>query len=131
MEGGKVFIHYNPNPDNLMTDDCVIRAICKALDKPWQKVYMDLCIHGLKMSNWGNNNAVWDDYLIEKGFVREVVKNTCPNCYTVEDFCQDHPTGTYILSTGRHVVTVIDGDFYDSYYSGTKVPMYAYRKKEA
>lgn len=123
-----MFVKYNPNPIN-DTDDCVIRAICKVLDKPWEKIYMSLCLKGLEMYDWGNNNKVWDAYLREKGFVREIIPNTCPDCYTVEDFCQDHPTGEYILSTGTHAVAVVDGSIYDSYYSGQKVPIYFYRKE--
>jgi len=124
-----MFVYFNPNPIK-RTDDCVIRAICRVLDLPWEKVYMGLCIKGLQLYDWGNNNEVWDAYLRDKGFVREIVPNTCPNCYTVEDFCQDHPTGAFILGTGTHAVAAVDGNFYDSYYSGDKAPLYFYRKEE-
>lgn len=123
-----MFIHFNPNPRK-DTDDCVIRALCKVFDQPWEKVYMGLCLKGLELYDWGNNNEVWDAYLRNKGFVREVIPNTCPDCYTVEDFCRDHPTGSYILGTGTHAVAVVDGNFYDSGYSGQKVPIYFYRKE--
>lgn len=125
-----MFVHFNPNPIK-RTDDCVIRAICRVLDLPWEKAYMGLCLKGLQLYDWGNNNEVWDAYLRDKGFVREIVPNTCPNCYTVEDFCQDHPTGAFVLGTGTHAVAVVDGNFYDSYYSGDKVPIYFYRKERA
>lgn len=124
-----MFIQYNPNPVKT-TDDCVIRAICKVLDMSWEKAYMGLCLMGLQMYDWGNENSVWDAYLRDKGFVREVIPNTCPDCYTVEDFCRDHPTGSYILGTGTHAVAVVDGNFYDSGYSGRKVPIYFYRKDD-
>ena len=42
------FIEYNPNPRGINTGDCVIRAICKALDMEWEKVYMDLTVRGLQ-----------------------------------------------------------------------------------
>ena len=124
-----MFIQYNPNPMR-RTDDCVIRAICKVLDMPWEKVYMGLCLKGLQLYDWGNENSVWDAYLRDKGFVREVIPNTCPNCYTVEDFCQDHPHGAFILGTGTHAVAIVDGNIYDSYYSGDKVPIYFYQREE-
>ena len=123
-----MFVQYNPNPIK-NTDDCVIRAVAKVLDEPWENAYMKLCLKGLSMYDLPNNNAVWGSLLRDKGFVRESIPNTCPDCYTVEDFCQDHPFGIYVLGTGSHAVAVIDGNFYDSYYSGDKVPEYAYRKE--
>lgn len=32
-------VFYNPNPDGRFVGDCTIRAICKLLDEPWDKVY--------------------------------------------------------------------------------------------
>lgn len=126
----KMYIPYNPNPDGLMTDDCVIRALSKALNKSWEDVYMGLSLKGLQMSDWGNNNAVWNAYLLEKGFVRESIPNTCPNCYTVNDFCRDHPLGTYVLGTGTHAVAVVDGKYFDTYPSGQKTVLYFFKKGE-
>ena len=124
-----MYIPYNPNPLNLRTDDCVIRALTKALDKPWEEVYIDLCLKGLEMGDWGNNNAIWDEYLRDNGFKREIVNNTCPDCYTIEDFCSDNPIGVYVLGTGTHAVAVKDGSYFDLYDSGQQVPIYAYRKE--
>lgn len=124
-----MYIPYNPNPLNLKTDDCVIRALTKVLDKTWEEIYMDLCIKGLEMCDWGNNNAVWDDYLKTHGFKREIVPDSCPDCYTVDDFCKDNTSGTYVLGTGTHVIAIVDGNYYDSWDSGQQVPIFAYRKE--
>lgn len=124
-----MFVLYNPNPLGRMTDDCVIRVVAKVLDMPWENAFMKLCLKGLMLCDLPNNNAVWGAYLHDKGFVREAIPNTCPDCYTVENFCQDHPTGTYVLGTGTHAVAVIDGNIFDAYYSGDLVPLYAYRKE--
>ena len=123
-----MYIQYNPNPIK-HTDDCVIRAIAKVFNLPWEKAYMALCLKGLEMYDLPNSNAVWGEYMRQNGYIREVIENTCPDCYTVEDFCRDHPLGVYVLGTGTHAIAVIDGNFYDSYYSGDKIPMYAYRKE--
>lgn len=42
---------------------------------------------------------------------------------TVEKFCEEHPTGTYLILCGKkrlteHMVCVIDGDYYDTWDSG-------------
>lgn len=124
-----MFVQYNPNPLGKMTDDCVIRAVSRIMDEPWEKAYTSLCLQGLEMCDLPNNNAVWGEYLLQNGFVRESIENSCPNCYTVEDFCKDNPIGVYVIGTGTHAIAVIDGNFYDSYYSGNRVPLYAYRKE--
>ena len=124
-----MYIPYNPNPINKRTDDCVVRALSKALNKPWEEVYIDLCLKGLEMCDWGNNNAVWDEYLRDKGFKRETIPDTCPNCYTLNDFCKDNPTGDYVVCTGNHTIFVSDGNIYDSWDSSDVVPIFAYRKE--
>jgi hypothetical protein len=45
-------------------------------------------------------------------------------------FCADHPNGTYVVSTGSHVVAVVDGDYYDTSDTGSEIPI-AYFEKEA
>ena len=41
-----MFIEYNANPRGINTGDCVIRAISKARDTDWEKVYMALTVNG-------------------------------------------------------------------------------------
>lgn len=124
-----MYIPYNPNPANRRTDDCVIRAVAKVLDIPWERAYIMLSVKGLEMYAWGNSNDVWGSLLRENGFVREIIPNTCPDCYTIEDFCRDNPTGTYVLGTGTHAVAVVDGNYYDTWQSGEQTPIYVYRKE--
>lgn len=87
------FIYYNRNIAGNDTGDCVIRAISIALNQSWGDTYWDLCHQGFIMGDWGDNNKVWDSYLRSRGFKRRVIPNTCPDCYTVKDFCIDHPYG--------------------------------------
>lgn len=107
-----MYKYYNPNPLGKKIGDCVIRAISIILSKSWEETYMDITMMGLKMCDMPSSNAVWGAYLWGLGFKRKIIDNTCPNCYTVRDFCFDHPKGKYILATGEHVVAVIDGDYY-------------------
>ena len=79
-----MFVQYNPNPVR-NTDDCVIRAVAKVLDEPWEKAYMKLCLKGLSMYDLPNNNAVWGALLRDKGFVREAIPNTCPDLPEVQE----------------------------------------------
>lgn len=124
-----MYVHFNPNPAHSRVDDCVIRAICKVLDLPWEEAYVQLSLKGLELYDWGNSNSVWGSLLHDNGFEREIIPNTCPDCYTIEDFCRDHPSGTFVLGTGTHAVAVVDGNYYDSWMSGQQIPIYAYRKE--
>lgn len=125
-----MFTPYNPNPRGINTGDCVIRAICKAMDKTWEKVYTELTVKGLQEAMWGDTNTVWEKYLKEHGFVKELLPNTCPDCYTIADFANEHKNGTFIVATGTHVVAVKDGKYFDTWDSGYLVPSYYFRLEE-
>ena len=101
--------YYNPNPIGKRTGDCIIRALCKVLDRPWADIHVGLALQGLEISETMESNATWDMYLRKNGFSRHAVPDTCPDCYTVADFCLDHPKGTFVLGTGTHAIAVVDG----------------------
>jgi len=121
---------YNPNPAKARVGDCVIRAISKVLNQPWEKTYIDLCVYGLMYCDIPSANHVWGAYLRSKGFDRHIVPSECPDCYTVEDFAQDHSKGEYVCAISGHVVCVENGDYYDSFDSGTMIPVYYWSKGE-
>ena len=119
---------YNPNPRGALVGDCVIRALSKVFKTSWEKIYIDLSLFGFSMGDIPNSNAVWGSYLKSKDYMCFTIPNTCPDCYTVKDFCEDHPEGTFVLATGTHVIAVIDGDYYDAWDSGLEIPTYYWRK---
>lgn len=125
-----MFVYYNPNPQNKLVGDCVIRAICKLTDREWEDVYLDIALQGFMMHDMPTANHVWGTYLKENHFVQTLLPNTCPDCYTVKDFCVDFPKGTYLLAIGNHVVAVQDGNYYDSWDSGDEMPIFYWQKEE-
>ena len=123
---------YNPNPVRPEggAGDCAIRAISKALEISWEKAYVMLSVNGFLMGEIPNSDLVWGSVLRQHGFIREIVPNTCPDCYTVEDFCTDHPEGTFVVKSQDHVATVVDGVLFDSWDSSMNTPIYVWRKDE-
>ncbi len=120
---------YNPNPLGSRVGDCAIRAVSKCLDQDWETTYAGLSAYGFGLCDMPNANHVFGAYLEDKGYGQYLIDRHGKRIYTVEDFCQDNPKGTYILAIEGHVVCVIDGYYYDSWDSGKEIPMFYWQKR--
>ena len=123
------FVYFNPNPMGKHTGDCVIQAICKVLNQSWEETFIGLAEVGLLMCEVISSNAVWDYYLRQHGFSRHAIPDTCPDCYTVNDFCLEHPYGTYVLGTGNHAVAIESGDIYSTWDCSNEICIVYYKKE--
>lgn len=121
---------YNPNPVGRSVGDCAVRAVAKALDVSWETAYSMMAVNGFAMGDMPSSNSVWGAVLRQHGFSRSAIENTCPDCYTAEDFCHDHPEGTFVLGFGNHTCCVIDGVIFDSWDSSAEAPQYYWYKGE-
>lgn len=120
---------YLNNPVGRRVGDCAVRAIAKALDMGWEAAYIALVINGLQMGDMPSSDSVWGATLRQHGFYRTNIPDQCPMCYTAEDFCEEHPKGTYVLGFGGHVATVVDGVLYDAWDSSKEIPQFVWHKK--
>ena len=122
--------YYNPNPvKDKRTGDCVVRAICKVTGLDWETVFAGLMIQACALSDMPSANYVWGAYLHKHGYRRKLIEQSERYIYTVNDFCTDHPTGTYILCIDGHVVTVQEGKYFDTWDSGNEIPVYYWEKE--
>lgn len=125
-----MWVKYNPNPAGRMVGDCAVRAISAALDIDWETAYQLIADAGYQMGDMPSSDSVWGAVLRQNGFYRKAIPNSCPDCYTAEDFANDHPHGTYVLGFGGHVATVKDGGrIFDSWDSRGEIPIYYWYRK--
>ena len=120
---------YNPNPVGRKVGDCAIRALTVALNVDWETAYLLAAMNGLQMGDMPSADSVWGAVLRQNGFYRKSIPNSCPDCYTAENFADDHPRGIYVLGFGGHVATVKDGVLYDSWDSSKEIPQYFWYKE--
>ena len=123
------YTHVNPNPNNKNVGDCTVRAIALATNQTWEETYLTLALQGYLICDMPSSNDVWGSYLLEHGWSYHRLQDTCPFCYTINNFCEDHPKGTYIVATGTHVICVKDGSYLDAWDSGDKVPLFYFEKE--
>ena len=124
-----MYIYFNNNPSARTVGDCSVRAVSKALGIDWETAYARIVANAFQMNDMPSSNASWGSLLRQHGFVRKLIENTCPDCYTVADFCRDNPIGTYVLGLDKHVVTAIDGNWYDIWDSGNETVIYYWYKE--
>lgn len=121
------WVPFNDNPKLRNVGDCAVRAIGKACGLTWREAYLELILVGLRLADMPSANSVWGAFLASCGFTKEHVADSCEMEYTVVRFAADHPEGTYVLALSGHVVTVIDGDYYDTWDSGSEIVLYDWR----
>lgn len=125
-----MYIEFNNNPVGRRVGDCAVRAVSKALNTSWEAAYIMLVMNGLQMGDMPSSDSVWGATLRQHGFYRASIPDSCPDCYTTEDFCREFPTGVYVLGFGGHTAAVVDGDLYDSWDSSQLAPQYYWYRKE-
>lgn len=119
---------YNPNPTGRAVGDCAVRAVAAALGVDWETAYAMIAENGFLMGDMPSSNSVWGSVLRQHGFVRKAIPNSCPDCYSLEEFAEDHPEGIYVVGTGNHVATIRDGSVWDSWNSLREIPQFYWMK---
>ena len=120
------FHYYNANSKNKITGDCVIRAISRATDIPYNDVVMGLaelhCKTGFNMES----TECYDRFLKEHGWKKYKQPRQPDNTkYTGKEFCKelfdwfngDVPRKIIAHIGSHHIVAIIDGKVNDIWNS--------------
>lgn len=129
--GDFVWQEFNNNPSGRSVGDCAVRAVSAALGVTWETAYAMMAVNGYSMGDMPSSNSVWGAVLRQNGFYRKAIPDTCPDCYTFEDFARDNPVGVFVLGTGTHVATVKNGVIFDAWDSSAEPVAFAWYKPES
>jgi hypothetical protein len=124
----KTFHFYNANPKGKFTTDCTIRAICTALEIPYEQVIMEMAKMECETGYNRSSNEGINQYLESKGWKKNKQPRKLDNTkYTGEDLCEQIHEGLHINNEplnrlianigGGHIVAIIDGKVWDTWDS--------------
>lgn len=117
----RTFHYYNANPKGRITGDCVIRAICTAMEKPYEEVYRELLEMALETGYSLASKENYGRYLNQNGWVKHKQPRKDDNTkYTGEEFCKEvkeytfnYPDRIIAHIGGNHVVAIVYGKVWD------------------
>ena len=115
------WVKYNANTGNSYTSDCVVRSLCFALKKDYNQVRKEL--NQWRKSHGRDSYKQWDMFI---GWLKATHRTAGIHVeypISVQQFSEEHPSGVFVCltesskGTGSHLVTVLNGDIYDSWDS--------------
>lgn len=106
----------NPRPDGMNeTNDCVVRALSLAFNKPYSEVHQ-ACSRAGRRPRRGMYRHQTDKAIQILTGKNDVSGSTFPyrnHRPTFAQFAADHPTGHFIVIKRGHAVALIDGVYHD------------------
>ena len=128
------YIYFQPNEKDIKdkVGDCVIRALCKALDKSWLEVFDNLCKHAREFQCLPNQKPAYEAYLKELGWRYIPAKNKKQKVSEFKSSFDDKDFYILYVRVGyqTHMVTSDKHNYYDTWDCGNKY-IYGYFIKEA
>lgn len=122
------FCYYNANPKSKITGDCVIRALSRGMNIPYNDLYKELFDFSIKCGYMLNDKKCYERFLISKGWTKVKQPRKDDNTkYTGKEFCKEiqnytfnYPERIIAHIGGHHVVAIVDGVINDIWDSSNK-----------
>lgn len=117
----EAFKTYNANSQDINRGDCVARAMSLAFNQDYSVLVNKLRRFARDRGYAKHNVASCLDRYIQDTF--GVTHEDLHGSKTVDEFCKEHPNGTYLLLCGKsrlteHMTCVMKGDIYDTWDCG-------------
>ena len=120
--------YYNANPLGKKVNDCTVRAISLATNSTWNETY-ELLSHYAKYQGIMMDEVDNIDTFLESHF-KKLCRDCLPAKTTIEQFVDDHPLGTYLITMRGHITCAIDGCVYDTFNPKDRIVWCAYEIQE-
>lgn len=117
------WFEFNPNPKGRKIGDCTLRAYCAAFNIEWEEAFdiaSEIAKENSSLIEYVSDKVIREHYGYEVDPDYNKKKVKAKDRMTVNDFAVTHPYGIYILGVRKHLVTVKDGEYWDSWDSGDK-----------
>lgn len=118
------FEYFQPNDH--VCGDCGIRAVAKALNCTWEESLTKLYQEALKIKDAPGSRETISKVLEANGFKWVPI---CPKRGEkrpiVANFAKENNEKIYVFNVSSHIVTAVNGKYYDIWDSGDK-PLYGY-----
>lgn len=102
---------FNPNPlKSKDANDCMVRALCKLLNKEWDDVFKDIFDVAFKLKRMYNSTLVAKTYLEQYGYV---FKKFDYRYCTIGQFIYEHKNDKFLIGNKSHIACCINGTIYD------------------
>ena len=112
------FQYYNANPKNKHTTDCVVRAICTALEQSYEQTVKGLTELWLETGYDMSETKCFGKYIESKGWIKNKQPRKTDNTkYTGKEFVKTFKGVCVANIGGNHTVCIKDGkvlDIWDS-----------------
>lgn len=125
-----VYKFSNVNPKGKNASDCVVRAICAALDQDYADTTREMVEFALKIGYAHNEDKCIKKYLESKGWTTFKEPRTAANKkMSLREFLHRNPNLTAVVKVGSHHVSFVkNGICYDT-WDCTKNTIHTYWRK--
>lgn len=123
LTGEKRWHEYNPNPKGKKIGDCTLRAYCAAFNISWEEAFdiaSEIAKQNASMIQYVSDKVLTEHFgcTLDANYNKKKVK--AKDRITISEFATTHPYGIYILSLRNHLVTLRNGEYWDSWDCGDK-----------
>jgi len=110
---GFAFANANPRTLDGESNDCVVRALSLAFNKPYEQVHA-VCQRAGRTKGRGMNTLMINKAIAELTGQADAQLQRQQRAQTFTTFARDHKVGNYVVIKRGHAIALIDGVFHDA-----------------